>query len=663
MFGLLNRLTIVQTTVSSIVVFALTLIVLVSLSVISTLKDYQQQSHNLELLEIMQALEKIAHNHAVERGMTAGYLGAPNSDKMTALNGQRRKADASVEDLNRLFRGDGATDLQAIAHINRLTNYVKSKAQIRASVNQQSAPDAFSYYSQLNKYALDTLQIMRSEISGQASQQNIGNVLFLSWFKERAGQARGVINGVLARRNIQGETKATVSIFINEMQSVTEYLYDLLDGKQKQDFERVIASANSQQIRAIHTQILASQNTLAETLPTAGVWFPLATKQIGEVKGILEHQWQVSFDHAQTDKDNAYQALLWQVVILAIVLVVVGVLNTHLLRSLKSKLEVLTKKLRNVADNGDLTLDVRLESEDELGDISKAIHATIYAFKDLVVGLATSIKTSSQLSGELNQVTSVVVNDAESTQQMAHNISSAVEEMSMTSGEIASSAASTLEASDKLSSDAGRSIEVNQQTSEAMETLSKSMSEVELKAGNMEEQVNAITGILETINSLAEQTNLLALNAAIEAARAGEAGRGFAVVADEVRNLAKGSKQSSDKISNLLDDLQSASNQVVSAIKDNASSAQKTLTRTEQAKVISIELREQSKVVEDLSMQVATAAEQQSVTAKEISADASEVLKAATDELEAAKKMKVIFSNMEANGKILQGTMDHFKIE
>jgi methyl-accepting chemotaxis protein len=663
MTALLNKLSIVQTTILSLLVFSISLIVLASFTIVSNTQTYQAQTANLEIIRVMQALEKVAHNHAVERGMTAGYLGAPNAAKKQNLINQRRQADDAVIALNQLSQSEWARENGISKQIARLNGQIKQKAQIRSSVDNLSAPEAFAYYSLLNKYALDTLQIMASQINGADIQQSISNVLFLAWFKERAGQARGVINGVLAKRKLDGATKAAISIYINEMLTASQYLSDLLGDQQKNTFEQVLENQNSLKIRAIHAQILRSGESLPDALLSAEEWFPLATKQITEVKGILEQQWLFALEKAENTKQAAFEFLMMELAGLLIILFVIGVLNTHLIKTLRTKLETLTAQLRKVADHGDLTLDVRLASEDELGNISKAIHATIFAFKDLVVGLATSIKASSRLSNQLNQVTNKVVNDAESTQQMARNITAAVEQMSETSGEIASSAASTLEASDKLSGEADRSIEVNRQTSTAMEVLSKSMTEVEAKAGNMEEQVNAITGILETINSLADQTNLLALNAAIEAARAGEAGRGFAVVADEVRNLAKGSKESSDRISNLLDDLQAASNEVVDAIKGNTLSAQKTLLRTEEAKHISLELKDQSKIVEDLSMQVATAAEQQSMTAKQIAGDAGKVLQAATDELEAAKEMQSIFANMEANGKTLQLTMDHFKID
>ena len=392
-------------------------------------------------------------------------------------------------------------------------------------------------------------------------------------------------------------------------------------------------------------------------MPTADVWFPLATEQIGAIKGILDKQWAFAHEKVQKVEAKATRLFILECISIIIVIVVLAFLNIYLMKSLKSKLATLTNLLRKVSEEGDLTTDVRLDNEDELG------HQTIYAFKDLIVGLATSIKVSSGLGEQLHGVTTQVVVDAESTQKMATNIATAIEEMAATSVEIASSASSSLSASHTLDGQTEETMNVNIQTTQAMHSLASDMISVEEKAGLMEEQVSAITGILETINSLAEQTNLLALNAAIEAARAGEAGRGFAVVADEVRNLAKGSKESSDRISLLLDDLQLASNEVFAAIKSNTATVQETVDRASNANEISSQLKEQVKQVGELSTLVSTSAEQQSEVAKQIAADITKVLDAANDELEAAKKMKEIFSSMNSNGNTLQRTIDNFKIK
>lgn len=664
MFKIFKRLTIIQSTLTSLIVFTLSLLVLAAFSLTNAWINWQNGIMDERLLFLMDSLEKVAHHHAVERGLSAGYLAAPAPDKKQKLNAQREKADQSVREMRSFANQEWPESFQMKKHMDLLNEKLKQKSSIRAQVDQGSAPGAFTFYSNVNKYALDIFQLFRVDIHDWHMQKAINSALEIAWLKERKGQARGKINGILARKNMDVLAKSEISSYIGEINAAILHLDLLLTPDVREQLNQVLGSVESEKVSQIHDQLISLTGDLSQqNLPPSEEWFALATNQIAGVKQVLDAQWQVAHDQAEHIKSSE-STLFWsEIILLTLVLVFLGMLNAHLVASLRMKLSNLTKMLRKVADHGDLTIDVRLKGDDELGDISRAIHSTIYAFRDLIVGLATSIKSSSRLSTDLNDISNKVVADAETTQMMATNIATSVEEMSATSDDIAKSASRTLEASDNMLTQAERSIEINLQTTEAITELTANMEEVESKAGQMEEQVSSITGILETINTLAEQTNLLALNAAIEAARAGEAGRGFAVVADEVRNLAKGSKESSDRIATLLDELQKASNQVFDAIKDNASSAQGTLEQALSAREVSAELKVQAGEVEGLSTQVATAAEQQSVTARQIASDTNKVLDAANDELAAAKEMYEIFNDMEANGVTLQRTMDNFKIE
>jgi len=660
---ILSGFTLIQVSIASLVIFVSSLLLLAGINMWDSWQEYRQAGKDKQVIKLLDAFEKVAHNHALERGLSAGYLGEPDANKQQKLQQQRQKADASTRQLRALLSASWPKEFEVSSYSKPLIEHLQKRAGIRAQVDQFQGKAAFAYYSRLNRLALDVAQEIKSKISHAKLARTLKAVFQLALFKERAGQVRGKINGVLARKQMTEVAQAEISSYMQDMQLLKDYLQIQLDGQALQEFKSAVGSSQGQEFYTIAETLHQNASPDFSTLPDSASWFALATRKIGQVKQVLDFEWTESYQLADENETAAFNTFIFLLIKTAVVLVLLTLLNAHIVSALKLQLNRLTASLRKVAESGDLTLDVQLKSNDELGDVSRAVNTTIHAFKDLLVGLAESINVSNDLNQELSKVSKTVVYEAEATQKMATNIASAVDQMSLTSEDIAKSATQTLKASDVLNTHSEKTYEVNQQTQAAMQELMQNMQDVENRAGVMESQVSDISSILETINNVAEQTNLLALNAAIEAARAGEHGRGFAVVADEVRNLAKGSQESSVQISSLLDELQNASNDVIAAIRNNTGKVKDTLERSEQSQTISDELKQQAQQVESLSTVVSTAAEEQSVTSRKIAKDATQVMNAASKELEAVKEMQKIFNDIALNGETLHRTMDGFTID
>ncbi|GAA58158.1 hypothetical protein P20652_0009 [Pseudoalteromonas sp. BSi20652] len=625
-------------------------------------QESQTLQQDISLIRLLDALEKVAHNHAVERGLTAGFLGNGTDAAKNKVLAQREKADASIQHLKTISAQLNENSTKISKNLSILYNHDAGKAALRKQVDNNAAPDAFKFYSKLNKMALDVAENLSSQITHPELSKDLSNAFLLARYKELLGQNRGKINGSLAKKQLTLSTQQNIALYNSEIDLLNLYLTSNLQGKQLADFNSVLQSADSRKINAITNTLLSKDSPDFTALPTASVWFPIATQQITQVKKLLDNQWDTVNKDGFELKEAADMTLTAIIIYFLVTLVTITYLNFYLLTTLKKELSLLTSLLLK-AEKGDLTIDIRLESKDELGEISNAIHNTIYAFKDLLLGLDHSINSGSKLSDDMSHATKTVLDDSNKTLAMASNIATAIEEMAATSREIAGSASTTLSSSDELNKQASLLIEDNKLSQISISELAASMSGVEDVVSKMDQQVASISSILDSISNIAEQTNLLALNAAIEAARAGEHGRGFAVVADEVRSLAGNSKESSEKISSLLGELQSISEQVVSSIVTSSKLSKATLERFEQARAVSEQVHAQSKVLENLAMNVSSAAEEQSAVASNIAVDAASVFEYANHEVEAAKKQEEIFEEMRLNTTTLKHTMKNFKFQ
>ncbi|MFK7702799.1 methyl-accepting chemotaxis protein [Pseudomonas caspiana] len=291
---------------------------------------------------------------------------------------------------------------------------------------------------------------------------------------------------------------------------------------------------------------------------------------------------------------------------------------------------------------GDLSRDLTIDRKDELGSLQRSIQTMTVNLRQLIGGIRDGVTQIASAAEELSAVTEQTSAGVNSQKVETDQVATAMHEMTATVQEVARNAEEASEAA----------VAADQQAREGDRVVNEAITQIERLAsevGNSTEAMNElkresdkIGSVLDVIKSVAQQTNLLALNAAIEAARAGEAGRGFAVVADEVRSLAQRTQKSTEEIEQLIAGLQSGTQQVA-AIMDN--SRELTVSSVELTRRAGSSLENITKTVsaiQAMNQQIAAAAEEQSATAEEINRsilnvrDVSEQTSAASEETAAS---------------------------
>lgn len=314
-----------------------------------------------------------------------------------------------------------------------------------------------------------------------------------------------------------------------------------------------------------------------------------------------------------------YDALYSQLFVAFIAIALFAFLITLLCRILFTPLANVSDALALIAQGGgDLTQRINVKTDDEVGELANNFNTFVGSLQELILHMRGQSKELEQLAQYGNTSSDKAVGDLEQQKQEITLVVTAVSEMAASTKEIAFNAEQTADTvhSSSTQTESGRSLVINSRKS--INNLADEMVKAKEVISDLHQHAQAINGILSTIQGIAEQTNLLALNAAIEAARAGEQGRGFAVVADEVRVLSQRTHSSTEEIQMMINTLQQSTTKAVDLMETSSKLADHAVTDSDKAALSLDEISESVNTINDMTTQIATAAEEQTLVTEEI---------------------------------------------
>ncbi len=361
---------------------------------------------------------------------------------------------------------------------------------------------------------------------------------------------------------------------------------------------------------------------------------------------------------AQSHYDSYIVQVVWQTLIMLVVFIAILLIAS---RVMLRQTQYVGSSIKNMA-NRDLSKPIQMNCKDEYGDLARELEITRCQLQEL-------IKAQTDSSQELSALTEVMTLSMSETKESAQEefaeidqLATAMSEMTSTVQTVAEHARNASSVTESASEQARTGQEFVQNSVGKMNELSTDIAESANAVNQVEERVEAIGSVVGTIQGISEQTNLLALNAAIEAARAGEAGRGFAVVADEVRNLAQRTQSATVEIQEMISQLQSSANSAVELMEKSVVEAAEGVELVNNAGHELDGIVAQVEQINEMNFHIATAAGEQSSVAEEMNQNLTNVRELVEASVTVVSELLETSEIMQHNAEELEKKIQSFKV-
>ncbi len=648
-------------------IFVIPLVVLSSI-LVSTIDDgirlLEKERRGVEYIAALRGLLEHLPQH---RGMTNAYLNG-NHGFLERIREKRAVVDADFAELEQLDARLG----DVLDTGNRVAELKARWQQLKARSLDMKAADSFAEHSDLVQ-AVIALGVHVGDTSNLILDPELDSYYLMDAVINRLppltdgmGQARGLGAGIASRGRISAREKTRLALLAEQVKTGNDGLrhglevalrenpavgarFDGLDGAAVDKAGRFLNLVDSRLLRVERVEVTGDQ-VFESGSAAIGAAFQLYDAILPALDEILAGREAEANGRLRTASATV-------VLVMLLIAFLFGGFYSSVADSLR-RIEEGTRRLAG----GDLGTRIELQVRDEMAQVAGSFNDMAQQFGTLVGQIGDSSQQVAASAEELSTITGQTSQNVLEQQSETEQVATAMNEMSATVQEVATSIASAAQAASKADNETADGREVVEQAVQAIKRLAGRIETAAQVIHQLEQDSGNIVAVMDVIRGVAEQTNLLALNAAIEAARAGEQGRGFAVVADEVRTLAGRTQQSTEEINQVIEKLQAGSREAVEVMNDSLQQAHEVVDQAGHADASLQRIADAVRNISDTSAQIASAAEEQTAVAEEINRSVVGINDKAMETAAGANQTATASEELARLAEELQLAVGQFKI-